>query len=80
MNKEKDEIIKLLNTAQSYFGKDEKIYIFKCNKCHKMDPVPGFLVGEQIGFLKFIKKKHTPKFVCPFCGASMYPIDISKYI
>ena len=58
----------------------KKIYIFKCNKCHKMNPVSGFLVGEQICFLKFVKKKHIPKFVRPFCDATTYPIDISKYI
>ena len=30
MNKEDKEIKKLLKEAQDYFGKDEKIYIFKC--------------------------------------------------
>ena len=30
MTKEEKEIERLLESAQSYFGKDEKIYIFKC--------------------------------------------------
>ena len=30
MNKEEREIKKILKEAQDYFGKDEKIYIFKC--------------------------------------------------
>ena len=55
MNKEDKEIKKLLKEAQDYFGKDEKIYIFKCKKCHKLDPVPSFVVNEHMGFLKFIK-------------------------
>ena len=57
MNKEEKEIKKILKEAQDYFGKDEKIYIFKCKKCHKLDPVPDFIVNECMGFLKFIKKK-----------------------
>lgn len=57
MNKEDKEIKKLLKEAQDYFGKDEKIYIFKCKKCHKLDPVPSFVVNEHMGFLKFIKKR-----------------------
>ena len=58
MINEEKKIKKLLEQAQSYFGKDEKIYIFKCKKCHKLDPVPGFVIGEHMGFLKFIKKTH----------------------
>ena len=30
MNIEEKEIKRLLNEAQDYFGKDEKIYILKC--------------------------------------------------
>ncbi len=70
MNEEK-EIKRLLKQAQSYFGKDEKIYIFKCVKCGKLDPVPSFIVNEQQGFLKFIGKKSAPKMDCPFCGSTM---------
>ncbi len=38
MKNENKEIEKLLNSAKNYFGKDEKIYIFKCKKCGKLDP------------------------------------------
>ncbi len=78
MNDEKDEIERLLKQAQNYFGKDEKIYIFKCKKCHKLDPVPSFIVNEQLGFLKFIKKKGTPKMDCPYCNGTMVPIKNFK--
>lgn len=61
MTNEEEEIEKLLKSAQSYFGKEEKIYIFKCKKCHKLDPVPGFVIGEHMGFLKFIKKNELLK-------------------
>lgn len=78
MNKEEKEIKRLLESAQSYFGKDEKIYIFKCTKCHKLDPVPSFILNEHMGFLKFIKKKDKPKMDCPYCGNTMLPIDNFK--
>jgi len=78
MKDEKKEIERLLKQAQDYFGKDEKIYIFKCKKCHKLDPVPGFIVSEQLGFLKFIKKKDTPKMECPYCNGTMVPIENFK--
>ena len=58
MTKEK-EIEKILKQGQSYFGKEEIIYVYECKKCHKLDPVPGFVVGEQLGFLKFIKIKKS---------------------
>ncbi len=70
MNEEK-EAQRLLKEAQSYFGKDEEIYIFKCTKCGRLDPVPGFIVSEQQGFLKFIGKKSKPKMDCPYCGHTM---------
>ena len=76
MINEEKKIKKLLEQAQSYFGKDEKIYIFKCKKCHKLDPVPGFVIGEHMGFLKFIKKKDTPKMECPYCGSTMEQLKI----
>ncbi len=75
---EKQEIERLLKNAQDYFGKDETIYIFKCKKCHKLDPVPGFIISEQLGFLKFIKKKDTPKMECPYCNGTMVPIENFK--
>ena len=78
MSSEEKEIQRLLKEAQSYFGKDEKIYIFKCKKCHKLDPVPGFVIGEHMGFLKFIKKKDTPKMECPYCNGTMIPIENFK--
>lgn len=78
MTKEEKEIEKLLKSAQSYFGKDEKIYIFKCKKCNKLDPVPSFIIDEHMGFLKFIKKKGTPKMECPYCNGTMIPIENFK--
>lgn len=78
MINEEKEIKKILKQAQSYFGKDEKIYIFKCKKCHKLDPVPGFVIGEHMGFLKFIKNKDTPKMECPYCNGTMIPIENFK--
>lgn len=78
MKEEEKEIERLLKSAQDYFGKDEKIYIFKCSKCHKLDPVPNFILDEQLGFLKFIKKKAVPEMDCPYCGNTMLPIDLDK--
>ena len=66
----------MLIEAQNYFCEDEKIYIFQCKKCKKYDPVPGFIVSEQISFLKFSKQKNTPEVQCPYCGGKSYPIDI----
>ena len=77
MNEEK-EIENLLKQAQSYFGKDEKIYIFKCKKCNKLDPVPSFIVNEHMGFLNFIKKKDSLKMQCPYCNGTMIPIKNLK--
>ena len=53
----------------------KKYIFFQCKKCKKYDPVPGFIVSEQIGFLKFSKQKATPEMQCPFCGGKSYPID-----
>lgn len=78
MNTEEKEVKRLLNEAQDYFGEDEKIYIFKCKKCHKLDPVPSFVINEQIGFLKFIKKESTPEMDCPYCGGTMLPLDLKN--
>lgn len=77
MNDDK-EIKRLLLEAQSYFGKDETIYIFKCQNCGKLDPVPSFIVMEHIGFLSFIGKKRIPKMECPYCNGSMISIYNSK--
>lgn len=66
----------MLERAKKYFGNDEKIYIYQCKKCKKYDPVPGFVVGEQLGFLKFSKQKISFKMQCPYCGGKSYPIDI----
>lgn len=78
MTKDEKEIERLKKYAQEYFGKDEIVYIYKCKKCHKLDPVPGFIVSEQIGFLKFINKKANPKMDCPYCGGPMLPIENLK--
>lgn len=55
--KDKKIINNMLIEAQNYFDEDEKIYVFQCKKYKKYDPVPGFIVSEQIGFLKFSKQK-----------------------
>ena len=78
MNTEEKQIKKILKEAQDYFGKDEKIYIFKCKRCHKLDPVPDFIVNECVGFLNFIEKKSTPKMECPYCGGTMLPIGLKN--
>ena len=54
----------------------DNLHIFKCKKCGKLDPVPEFIVNEQIGFLKLIKKKDTPKTECPYCGSTMEQLKI----
>ena len=77
---EENEIKQLLKEAQSYFGKDETIYIFKCKKCGKLDPVPSFIVSEHSGFLQFMGKKSIPKMECPYCNRTMSSIDISKFV
>lgn len=71
---EKIKIEKLMKDAQSYFGKDEKIYIFKCKNCNRLDPVPSFIYNEQLGFLKFIKKKSPVTMECPYCNGTMLEI------
>ena len=78
MNKEDNEIKKMLKDAQNYFGKDETIYIFKCKKCKKLDPVPSFIVNEQMGFFKSIKKEYTSEMECPYCGGSMLPLNLKN--
>lgn len=72
------QIQKILNQGQSYFGKDEIIYVYECKKCHKLDPVPSFVVGEQLGFLKFIKAKKSFEMECPYCGGASFPIKTSE--
>ena len=54
---------------QNYFGKNEKIYVFKCTRCKYEDPVPSWLLEECGGFtpLKKIPKKDF-KMTCPRCG------------
>ena len=59
--KDKKIINNMLIEAQNYFGEDEKIYIFQCKKCKKYDPVPGFIVTEQISFFKIFKAKNHPR-------------------
>lgn len=76
MDKEKKEIEKLLKEAQRYFGEDEKIYIYKCRKCNKLDPVPSFVVNEQLGFLKFINAKKSYEMECPYCGGKSFPVNL----
>lgn len=58
--------------------KKKKIYIFKCKKCNKLDPVPSFIIDEHMEFLEFIKKKDTPKMEYPYCNGTMIPIENFK--
>ncbi len=76
--KDKKIIEDMLKSAQKYFGDDEKIYIYQCKKCKKYDPVPGFVVSEQLGFLKFSKQKVSPEMECPYCGGKSFPIDLNN--
>lgn len=39
-----------INNWQRYFGKNTKIFIFKCTKCKFEDPVPYWLLDECGGF------------------------------
>ena len=78
MNTEEKQIKKILNETQDYFGKDEKIYIFKLKRCYKLDLVPDFIVNECMGFLNYIKNKSTPKMEGPYCGGTMLPIDLKN--
>ena len=77
MNNKDKQINDLIKSAKSYFGNDEKIYIYECTKCHKLDPVPSFIVNEQLGLLKFMKKKTSPNMDCPYCGETSIPIKTS---
>ena len=47
---EKKEIKKLYEHAKDYFGDEEEIFIYKCKKCKKLDPVPGFVVESKLVF------------------------------
>lgn len=76
MNKE-NKINDLIKNAKNYFSNDEKIYIYECTKCHKLDPVPSFIVSEQLVLLKFMKKKASPNMDCPYCGETSIPIRTS---
>ena len=51
-------------------------------KCHKLDPVPSFIINEHLGFLKFIKEKKSFEMECPYCGDPSFPIrtKISRFI
>ena len=76
MDKNK-QIENVLKDGQNYFGKDEKIYVYECKKCHKLDPVPSFVINEHLGFLKFIKTKKSFEMECPYCGGPSFPIKSS---
>lgn len=58
------------NNYQDYFGKDTKVFIFKCSKCGFEDPVPNWLLDEFGAFSLFNKKtpKKNFKMTCPKCG------------
>lgn len=71
------QIQKVLKDGISYFGKDEKIYVYECKRCHKLDPVPSFVISEHLGFLKFIKIKKSYEMECPYCGNPSFPIKTS---
>ena len=56
----------------------EVIYVYECKKCHKLDPVPSFIINEHLGLLKFIKAKKSFEMECPYCGGPSFPIRTSK--
>ncbi len=58
------------NNYNDYFGKDTKVFIFKCSKCGFEDPVPAWLLDEFGAFSLFNKKvpKKNFKMTCPKCG------------
>lgn len=58
------------NDYQSYFGKNTKVFIFKCSKCGFEDPVPIWILSECGAFPLFGKKvpKKSFKMTCPKCG------------
>ena len=72
------QIQKILHDGISYFGKNETIYVYECKKYHKLDPVSGFIIGEQLGFLKFIKVKKSYEIECPYCGGQFFSIKTSE--
>lgn len=72
------QILKVLNDGISYFGKDEIIYVYECKKCHKLDPIPSFIINEHLGFLKFIKSKRSFVMECPYCCGPSFPITTSQ--
>ena len=43
-----------------------------------MGPVSSFVVSEQMGFLKFIKRESTSEMDCPYCGGTMLPLDLKN--
>ena len=55
------------NNWQRYFGKNTKIFIFKCTKCKFEDPVPDWLLDECGGLNRKTPKKKF-KMTCPQCG------------
>ena len=72
------QIQKILNQGISFFGKDEVIYVYECKKCHKLDPVPSFVINEHLEFLKFIIAKKSFEMECPYCGGPSFPIKTSE--
>lgn len=58
------------NNWQRYFGKNTKIFIFKCTKCKFEDLVPDWLLDECGGFSLLNRKtpKKNFKMTCPQCG------------
>lgn len=72
--KKQKQIQTLLDETKSYFGNEEFIYIFKCKRCVKLEPVPSFIVNEEAGFLKFIRKKSFSKTECLYCNGTMASI------
>ena len=59
-----------ITNRQRNFGKNTKIFIFKCTKCKFEDPVPDWLLDECGGFSLLNKKtpKKNFKMTCPQCG------------
>lgn len=50
MSNEDKKVENLLKEVQLYFGKNEKIYILKCEMCGKFDPVLSFVIDNIWNF------------------------------
>ena len=47
-------------------------------KCHKLNPIPSFVINEHLGFLKFIKAKKSFEMEYPYYDVPSFPIRTTK--